>query len=311
MEQFEEQIFMEMSVKKKRFMELREQLKLCTQTLFERFTELLKGHREQHFSEKGDLSDDELAKVKNKDDYPMTFEGFVQKAWKEIAHTFELDDENACVLTMEQFVKQRFGNLRDVLEFLNHALYTHLPKSFVSLETVKVMLQAPSLFESFENSLSQAKFKHTLYNIEEQYVSDCFGPLCDKRDEILSILSLLSSSISLPNIRLERCAIEIFCLSNTCLVLCTASSSGKLYTKEMTPVEFLVIDEAAQLKECESTIPLQLPDLSQCILIGDERQLPALVKSKVLHSSLLNYIFEILALIKDRWMLIYLKLLYL
>jgi senataxin len=290
---------MEMSVKKKRFMELREQLKLCTQTLFERFTELLKGHRDQHFSEKGD--------------HPTTFEGFVQKAWKEIVHTYELDedDENACVLTMEQFVKQRFGNLRDVLEFLNHALYTHLPKSFVSLETVKVMLQAPSLFESFENSLSQAKFKHTLYNIEEQYVSDCFGPLCDKRDEILSILSLLSSSISLPNIRLERCAIEIFCLSNTCLVLCTASSSGKLYSKEMIPVEFVVIDEAAQLKECETTIPLQLPGLSHCILIGDERQLPALVKSKVLHSSLLNYIFEILALIKDRWMLIYLKLLYL
>ncbi|WJX63857.1 hypothetical protein P8452_48692 [Trifolium repens] len=269
MEQFEDQIFIEMSIKKIRFMELREQLKLCTQTLFERFTELLKGHRDQHFSEKGD--------------HPTTFEGFVQKAWKEIVHTYELDedDENACVLTMEQFVKQRFGNLRDVLEFLNHALYTHLPKSFVSLETVKVMLQAPSLFESFENSLSQAKFKQTLYNIEEQYVSDCFGPLCDKRDEILSILSLLSSSISLPNILLERCEIEKFCLSNACLILCTASSSGKLYTKEMTPVEFVVIDEAAQLKECESTIPLQLPDLSHCILIGDERQLPALVKSKI------------------------------
>ncbi|CAK8565677.1 unnamed protein product [Lathyrus sativus] len=48
----------------------------------------------------------------------------------------------------------------------------------------------------------------------------------------------------------------------------------------MTPVKFLVIDDAAQLKECESTIPLQLPGLSHCILIGDERQLPALVKSK-------------------------------
>jgi senataxin len=161
------------------------------------------------------------------------------------------------------------------------------------------MLQIPSLFESFQNSLSHTKFKQSLYNKEEQYVSDCFGPLCDKRDEILSILSLLSSSISLPNIRLERCAIEIFCLSNTCLVLCTASSSGKLYTKEMTPVEFLVIDEAAQLKECESTIPLQLPDLSQCILIGDERQLPALVKSKVLNNCLFNDFFEIFALIKD------------
>jgi senataxin len=47
-------------------------------------------------------------------------------------------------------------------------------------------------------------------------------------------------------------------------------------------VQFLVIDEAAQLNECESSIPLQLPGLCHCILIGDERQLPALVKSKVL-----------------------------
>ncbi|CAJ2652930.1 unnamed protein product [Trifolium pratense] len=236
MEQFEDQIFMEMSIKKKKFMELREQLKLCTQTLLERFTELFKGHREQHLLEKGDLSGEDV------NDYPTTFEGFLQKAWKEIAQTYQLDDddENACVLTMEQFVKQRFVYLRDVLEFLNHALYTHLPKSFVSLETVKVMLQAPRLFESFENDLSHAKFKQTLFNFEEQYVSDCFGTLCDKRDEILSTLNSLSSSISLP-----------------------------------------IIDEAAQLKECESTIPLQLPGLSHCILIGDERQLPALVKSKI------------------------------
>jgi senataxin len=44
----------------------------------------------------------------------------------------------------------------------------------------------------------------------------------------------------------------------------------------------LVIDEAAQLKECESTIPLQLSGLRHAILIGDERQLPAMVQSKVI-----------------------------
>ncbi|KAJ6738456.1 DNA2/NAM7 HELICASE FAMILY [Salix koriyanagi] len=40
-------------------------------------------------------------------------------------------------------------------------------------------------------------------------------------------------------------------------------------------------DEAAQLKECESTIPLQLSGLHHAILIGDERQLPATVNSKI------------------------------
>lgn len=42
-----------------------------------------------------------------------------------------------------------------------------------------------------------------------------------------------------------------------------------------------MIDEAAQLKECESTIPLQIPGLRHAVLIGDEQQLPALVKSEI------------------------------
>ncbi|KAA8532132.1 hypothetical protein F0562_006726 [Nyssa sinensis] len=49
----------------------------------------------------------------------------------------------------------------------------------------------------------------------------------------------------------------------------------------MTPLELLVVDEAAQLKECESMIPLQLSGLRHAILIGDERQLPAMVQSKI------------------------------
>ncbi|XP_028100370.1 probable helicase MAGATAMA 3 [Camellia sinensis] len=49
----------------------------------------------------------------------------------------------------------------------------------------------------------------------------------------------------------------------------------------MAPLELLVIDEAAQLKECEFTIPLQLFGLRHAILIGDERQLPAMVQSEI------------------------------
>uniref|UniRef100_A0A6N2N6Z5 DNA2/NAM7 helicase-like C-terminal domain-containing protein n=1 Tax=Salix viminalis TaxID=40686 RepID=A0A6N2N6Z5_SALVM len=49
----------------------------------------------------------------------------------------------------------------------------------------------------------------------------------------------------------------------------------------MTPIKLLVVDEAAQLKECESTIPLQLSGLRHAVLIGDELQLPAMVQSKI------------------------------
>ena len=49
----------------------------------------------------------------------------------------------------------------------------------------------------------------------------------------------------------------------------------------MTPIELVLIDEAAQLKECESVIPLQLPGVQNAVLVGDERQLPSMVQSKV------------------------------
>ena len=71
-----------------------------------------------------------------------------------------------------------------------------------------------------------------------------------------------------------------FCLENSCLYFCTVSSSAKLHEVK-TQWEVVVIDEAAQFKECESTIPLQLPGHCLTILIGDEQQLPAMVKSKV------------------------------
>ncbi|PHT96615.1 hypothetical protein BC332_34459 [Capsicum chinense] len=65
------------------------------------------------------------------------------------------------------------------------------------------------------------------------------------------------------------------------LIFCTASRLLKLHMKGMTPLEMVVIDEAAQLKECESTIPLQLLGLCHAILIGDEKQLPSMVESMI------------------------------
>lgn len=75
--------------------------------------------------------------------------------------------------------------------------------------------------------------------------------------------------------------IRNFCVANAFLIFSTASSSSKLHTQGMAPYELVIIDEAAQIKECESSIPLQLPGLRHAILVGDEKQLPAMVKSKV------------------------------
>ncbi|XP_044385845.1 probable helicase MAGATAMA 3 [Triticum aestivum] len=75
--------------------------------------------------------------------------------------------------------------------------------------------------------------------------------------------------------------IEDYVLNNATIILCTAASSFNLRrVRDFQPFELLVIDEAAQLKECESLIPLQL-GIHRAVLIGDECQLPALVKSKL------------------------------
>ncbi|XP_066344369.1 probable helicase MAGATAMA 3 [Miscanthus floridulus] len=62
-------------------------------------------------------------------------------------------------------------------------------------------------------------------------------------------------------------------------------NKSKLYDVPMIPLELLIIDEAAQLKECETLVPLQLPGIRHAVFIGDEYQLPALVKSKISDSA--------------------------
>lgn len=103
----------------------------------------------------------------------------------------------------------------------------------------------------------------------------------------IQILKDLSENLNLPNINDER-SIQEFCLQKSILIFCTASSSYKLHNVKMEdgPLEFLLIDEAAQLKECESLIPLQLEGIQHAILFGDEYQLPAMVKSQISENAL-------------------------
>ncbi|KDP31591.1 hypothetical protein JCGZ_14816 [Jatropha curcas] len=65
------------------------------------------------------------------------------------------------------------------------------------------------------------------------------------------------------------------------LIFCTASSSYKLCSVLTEAPRLLVIDEAAQLKECESVIPLQLPGVRHTVLFGDHCQQMAKVTSNV------------------------------
>lgn len=100
------------------------------------------------------------------------------------------------------------------------------------------------------------------------------------KNECLKSLKSLRERFDAPNVY-GKAQIREFCLQNGRLFFCTASGSIRLHEDGPMRLPIVVIDEAAQLKECESAIPLQLPGLRHAILVGDERQLPALVKSKV------------------------------
>uniref|UniRef100_A0A0E0KUC3 DNA2/NAM7 helicase-like C-terminal domain-containing protein n=1 Tax=Oryza punctata TaxID=4537 RepID=A0A0E0KUC3_ORYPU len=131
---------------------------------------------------------------------------------------------------------------------------------------------------------------------------------------MLEELKYLVKNLELPNCYRIR-PIKLYLLQRTKCILCTVSSSFRLYNVPMdvSPsdicepfkksekanlLEMLIVDEAAQLKECETLIPLQLPGITQAVFIGDEYQLPALVKSKIADNACFGRsVFERLSLL--------------
>ena len=111
------------------------------------------------------------------------------------------------------------------------------------------------------------------------------NPVYSKRDKLrfrcLELLKFLQNSLDLP-VNVSRSWIRNYCVHNANLTFCTISSSYHLHDMETTPVDVLIIDEAAQVRECESVIPLRLHGLRHAILVGDDCQLQPIVQSHVM-----------------------------
>ncbi|GJN26632.1 hypothetical protein PR202_gb14581 [Eleusine coracana subsp. coracana] len=114
--------------------------------------------------------------------------------------------------------------------------------------------------------------------------SELVEKLVQYKTAILGVTRTLLRDLKLPVTRSDF-RIKKFCLRSASFVFCTVSGSAKMNGQKM---DLLLIDEAAQLKECESLIPLQVSGLKHAVLIGDECQLPATVKSKIAESALLG-----------------------
>ncbi|KAH0943980.1 hypothetical protein HID58_003617, partial [Brassica napus] len=174
-------------------------------------------------------------------------------------------------LSFGEYIKKIFERLSEKLKANMVDLYTHLPKS----EHVKKMV------EGCDALLGVKQF------LEENSSKDDFkigSSLFDSFNKIVGVdflqpLRLLPSCFGVQAL-LEDEDIRKFCLTNAHIIFCTASGAAEMTAERTGSVELLVVDEAAQLKECESAAALQLQGLHHAVLIGDELQLPAMVQSE-------------------------------
>ncbi|XP_062113018.1 uncharacterized protein LOC133824159 [Humulus lupulus] len=195
--------------------------------------------------------------------------------------------------TFLEYVREKFNMTFSELREYFSIICTHTTKSYISGKIFQDMVSLIGSLASFQSLLCN---KSVVSEVLEKLFS------CAEVNEYLSCSFVDDTSLGI-NLRRKKCVssmrslrdslnrldfswiksqetIEKFCWESASVILCTVSSSYKLHRLKIKPT-ILIIDEAAQLKECESTIPLQLPGVQHAIFVGDEWQLPATVKSKV------------------------------
>lgn len=206
--------------------------------------------------------------------------------------------ENKPTLTV--FLQRRFRAVADKLVPCIKTLCQDLPRASISEEGLRNLVMLQNLLRSFGDqmcTIATDREVRAIFLRVEQFgdltleLSSTVLLLRQIRSQCLNITRTLLETLKLP-LTSSKDTIQDFCLINASLVFCTASSSSKLHVvPNMRQFEFLVVDEAAQLKECESLIPLMLSGLRHAVLIGDECQLPAMVRSKVRKNHLFFFAF--------------------
>ncbi|CAN6312083.1 unnamed protein product [Urochloa humidicola] len=212
-------------------------------------------------------------------------------------------NSDACNLTFKEYFTSRFDGLAKELTGCIDTFYDHLPRGSLG-KNFDIMLFAKSLIDKLQQLLSADDVSDELLftifkpadepsdssNSHDDLIDDAADDLhqCDiSTDSPLEIKSLcIKTLMTLSKMRLpcedDELSIRDLCLKHAKLIFCTASSSFELFRlQSVRTISILVIDEAAQLKECESLVPLLLQGIEHVFLIGDENQLSALVKSKI------------------------------
>ncbi|XP_040379170.1 helicase SEN1-like [Oryza brachyantha] len=199
-------------------------------------------------------------------------------------------------LQESSFVRSKFHDIFQKLSRCFHTIMAHIPKSVILEKNYKNIVLLTTILENFSKLLGKSTPRsEVLADIllrekdpdgsdgRVEY-SELIANLRQSKTQILGVIRALLLGMKLP-VTSFHLKIKKFCLQSASLIFCTVSGSAKLHGQNM---DLLLIDEAAQLKECESLVPLQVSGLKHAVLIGDECQLPATVKSKAADSALLG-----------------------
>ncbi|KAM0923989.1 hypothetical protein ACQ4PT_005164 [Festuca glaucescens] len=200
------------------------------------------------------------------------------------------------VLPFKDYLKGSYNKLSENLGNCIELLYSDHPRNPETGQSFQCMLEVHELIEILHTLINCYMDNDDIWSdevLEGKIEEDC-NPV--SWPEQLAYLRTntcnkskfkLARSLCVQELRYLRINLEVPICYSTRLYNVPMDNSdsdiSRLVTKpeNLNPLELLIVDEAAQLKECETLIPLQLPGIRQAVFIGDEYQLPALVKSKI------------------------------
>ncbi|CAE6135334.1 unnamed protein product [Arabidopsis arenosa] len=167
-------------------------------------------------------------------------------------------------------------SLESVIDILENVESSY--KKYLLLnERREIKVESKNILTTFARQALR-RARSFLQEKQGSFTLDCFNKLI--RVDCLQTLRLLSKRFEIPASLINE-DIRTFCLQNAHIIFCTASGAAEMTAERTGSIDLLVVDEAAQLKECESVAALKLQGLHHAVLIGDELQLPAMVQSEV------------------------------
>ncbi|CAN4092017.1 unnamed protein product [Withania somnifera] len=178
-----------------------------------------------------------------------------------------LEDYHQYIYVKNELIKIRskFSSAASSLGRCMLMICTHVPIWFLREENVVRIVRALSLLDSLEGMEFQQPFG---------------VPLISQSLALLKDLQQSLGKLDFPSTTSKDLIME-FCIQMASTIFCAASTSYKLNSMDMKPIDLLIIDDATQMKECEAVIPLQFRGLRHVVLAGDEFQLSSIVKSRI------------------------------